>query len=226
MFRSEDLAPLLTPAGTPELGFRSGLVLAWDADTGANTIEVGGSQLEDVPILNTGEAIALKAGHVVALIRFRSSYFIMGRVTVPGSDQFASAAVAFEAGNSGGVGFAVSTVESTKHTLELYGPAWADEALVMVTCYGTAVNASAGADYLRCRTRWDGFDSGGGVSSTVAAGAAGSVSATESFTVSRSSFAADPITLEARMWTDYGDWGANAGNYTKLSAIAVFRSTV
>lgn len=226
MFRTEDLAPLLTPAGTPELGFRSGLVLAWNADTGANTIEVGGSTLEDVPILNTGEAIALKAGHVVALIRFRSSYFIMGRITVPGSEQFASASVSFASGNSGASGFAVSNVESTKHTLELGGPAWADEALVIANLSGAATNLSGATDFLRCRVRRDGIDASGGLSGTALAGETAHVSAGEAFTLTRSGFDTDPITLEARFWTDFGNWGAGAGNYTKLSAIAVFRSTV
>lgn len=226
MFRTEDLAPLLTPAGTPELGFRSGLVVAWDSATGANTIEVGGSQLVDVPILNTGEAIALKAGHVVALIRFRSSYFIMGRVTLPGSEQFAAASVDFASANSGASGFAVSTVEGSKHSLELAGPAWADQAVVIANLSGAAVNQSAVSSYLRCRIRRDGIDAAGGLSGSVLAGYTGHVSAGEAFTVTRGGFDTDPITLEARFWTDAGDWGANAGNYTKLSAIAVFRSTV
>ena len=84
---TDDTAPLFDQAG-PGVRFRQGTITAWNAATGQNTVDVANGTLTDVPILNTGEAIALKAGHVVGLLGQGMTWFIIGRIT-PASDEAA-----------------------------------------------------------------------------------------------------------------------------------------
>lgn len=84
--RSSDLSPFLhpAPAGDP-LGFHQGTVVAWDNASNTNTIDVGGTQLTNVPVLNAGTVQALTAGQVVALLTWQGSWFVLGRLTPPGT---------------------------------------------------------------------------------------------------------------------------------------------
>lgn len=142
-YRGDDLVPLLAPAG-PGMTFGQGQVIAWDSETGANTIRYRGAELTDVPILNTGEAIALKAGDVVGLLSVPGSrpgvrsYYIQGRITVPGNPDFASASMKTGAAHAAVQGFAIGTSEAAglKVSAVLPVPAWSNKALVTL-----AVNA-------------------------------------------------------------------------------------
>lgn len=87
--RTDHLAPLLTPAGQPDMGFRQGVVLAWDPQLGTNTIDVGGTQLDNLPTL-AASTISLAVGDVVGLIRFKSTYFIAGRIAPAGGGALAT----------------------------------------------------------------------------------------------------------------------------------------
>jgi hypothetical protein len=87
--RADDLAPLIQPPPSAGLGFRQGRVLAWDPETAHNTIEVAGTVMQDIPILNGAEALLLGVGDIVGLITHGSTWFILGRVTVPGSPEAA-----------------------------------------------------------------------------------------------------------------------------------------
>src|SRR5690242_8706771 len=139
MMRGEDLAGLLAPNRQEDpLGFHSGTVLAWDTNTGANSVQVAGAVLADVPILNTSEAIKLEAGDVVGLLRFRSTYFILGRVTVPGTDAFGSSSVDFDAQGDTATGFALSTSPASKVSRSFTVPEWARRALVYTSGWGAA----------------------------------------------------------------------------------------
>lgn len=77
----EDLAPLLVPKPQPGLGIRKAVLTAYDAGTGANTVTVDEVDLVDLPRLDTGAALA--AGDVVLLLRYRSSWAILGRIVSP-----------------------------------------------------------------------------------------------------------------------------------------------
>lgn len=83
MARMNDLAPLLRHAGTPELGYRQGTVVAWDASAGTNQVNVGGTVLDNLPILGGLEATTIRPGDVVGLSRVRSQYFVLGRIAAP-----------------------------------------------------------------------------------------------------------------------------------------------
>lgn len=76
-----DLVPLLLAADAGgEIGFRQGTVVAWDSTSGANTINVGGTDLTNLPVL-AASAITLAPGDVVGVLRTRSSWMILGAIT-------------------------------------------------------------------------------------------------------------------------------------------------
>lgn len=82
--RSDDLVPLLATASEADVGFRQGRIVTWDAQTGANTVELGGQQFTDLPVLSAS-GISLSAGDVVGLLRYRSTYLILGRINQVGN---------------------------------------------------------------------------------------------------------------------------------------------
>lgn len=86
-----DLAKLLAATSTtassglaqqPEFGFHQGTVAAWDASTGTNQVAIAGSIIVDVPGIVSSDNLVLHVGDVVILLRYRSTYFILGRVSV------------------------------------------------------------------------------------------------------------------------------------------------
>lgn len=63
-----------------EISFHQGKILSWNGSGGTNTIEVAGTPLVNLPALTSAGLIALREGDVVGVLRYRSSYFILGRV--------------------------------------------------------------------------------------------------------------------------------------------------
>lgn len=118
--RSDDLAQLFArpPGGVAQpMGYRQGLVVAWDPVTLENRIRVGGAELPNLPVLGVAEAATVKVGSVVGLADVGNTLAIIGRFVVPGSagatealtqlgDKIASATVATqEAANDGAGAF-------------------------------------------------------------------------------------------------------------------------
>lgn len=112
--RTDDLGPLFAGEPASAVGFRQGRIIAWNPLTAQNTVDVGGTSLTDVPVLNTSEALLLRPGDVVALLttgQGAQSWWIAGRVTIPGTPQAASALSML-----GVVAATVATVEATTST--------------------------------------------------------------------------------------------------------------
>lgn len=84
MDRASNVAGLLVPNGPQDLGYRQGTMLAWNGLTGENSVDVAGTQLDNLPVVSSG-TLALAVGDVVSLIRFRSTYMIMGRISAAGA---------------------------------------------------------------------------------------------------------------------------------------------
>jgi hypothetical protein len=63
-----------------DLRFHQGLVLAWNSTTGANTIRIAGSDIPNVPVLTSAGLVSLAVGDPVMVLRYKSKYFIVGRV--------------------------------------------------------------------------------------------------------------------------------------------------
>lgn len=90
-------APLAPPS--QDMRFRQGVVESWNPLTAENTVQVGGTVLTDLPVLNTSEALTLRPGDVVAVAVIGDTgartYAIMGRLTIPNTPSAASALNAF-----------------------------------------------------------------------------------------------------------------------------------
>lgn len=83
MARSDDLAPLLIPGAGPVLGFRQGVVVAWDPVTFANQVRVGGTVLDDLPLLSSADAALIVPGDVVSILTLGPTWGILGRFVQP-----------------------------------------------------------------------------------------------------------------------------------------------
>lgn len=95
-------------ARQPELGFHQGVVVQWNSSSNTNVVDVAGSQIRDVSTLATNDSTLLRPGDFVGLLRFRSTYFLLGRITLPGVNR----SLGMQVGTGGFVG----TVTSTTYT--------------------------------------------------------------------------------------------------------------
>jgi hypothetical protein len=87
---ADDLSVALasTPAldtGLPDFGFHQGLVLEWNSNNSTNRIRVAGSDLDNLSVLTSAGSVSLEPGTIVGILRYRTSYFVLGRVVSPGS---------------------------------------------------------------------------------------------------------------------------------------------
>lgn len=224
---TDNLAPLFA-AGQPGVRFRQGTVTAWDASTGANTIDLAGGTLTNVPILNTGEAIALKAGHVVGLLGQGSAWFIVGRITLPGDPNFASASVSFAGNFASSTSFAITGSRLPKATVTLNAPAWADEAVVYATASAALGNPTASAALIDIYAVINGAVGVAGRSGMAPAGAANFQDAGSLMSHCQQVFnpgATITCTADLQRVTPGGpDWGTST-QFVGISAIAIYRST-
>lgn len=226
---ADDLVGMLKPEAGPGTGFRQGQILTWDPDTGHNTVSVGGSLLTDVPVLNTSEAIALKPGHVVGLLTFGGSWFILGRITPPGDPNFAGASLEFATGSARATNFTLPLgTPTTKVSLTLAVPAWADEAAVVATSSASLANPRSVADFARMRCQIAGA---AGYESIQGFAVATDPNAQyyQNFTASYSVVVAGPgssVLVESQLWVDGAAWSPGTPNVVNLTAFAVYRSNV
>jgi hypothetical protein len=221
---SDDLSPLFKPSGDA-VRFRQGTVTAWDANTGSNTVEVAGGTLTDVPILNTGEAIALKAGHIVGLLAFGQSWFILGRITPPGDPNFAGASVAFGGDGVSVQSVTVNTTHAVKASLSLPVPSWVDEAVVLCTANVTLFNTTATGFLVTAQAFIDGLGGGGcqfGLGPT--ADASQNRMNTGACSAQRVITPGATIELDVQAWTTSGTVPADINNQVNLDVIAIYRS--
>lgn len=156
---SEEIAPLIAPNGSLDnLAFHAGKVVAWNKSTGANTIEVAGTPLQDLPMLNIGDTVNLAPGDVVALLRFKSTMFVVGRIVQPGSEALASGAVLPETGNIAADSYTITTSSTTVVSTTLTAPPWSDAVTVAVTMQGTGRNNRGVLDFMYLRGSINGSD--------------------------------------------------------------------
>lgn len=137
--RLDDLAPLFDrgPAG---LKFRQGTVQEWNPETGENTVTMGDALLRDVPILNTGESIALRSGHVVGMLGSGGTYCILGRITLPGSSDFASASVSANGTWGSANDFDLRNDVYLQISGRILVPSWANRAMAFVNANMSITN--------------------------------------------------------------------------------------
>jgi hypothetical protein len=221
---SDDLAPLFDPEA-PGVRMRQGLLTDFNASTGGNSVLVGGATLTNVPMLNTGEAIALKAGHVVVLLGQGASWFIIGRVTPVGDANFAAASVAFGSAGAQNLGAWAPTVLGTVvcTTSELVVPDWADEAIVMIAGNASAQNTSGANGFLAYEVGCNG-GGGGAIAVLATPGATVGVGAS-----SRNRFTGlsggETLTVTGTATIGVGTW-PSGGVAAFVHAIAVYKSNI
>lgn len=223
---TDDLSTLFD-AAQPGVRFRQGTILTWNANTGENTINLAGGTLTNVPILNTGEAIALKAGHVVGLLGQGSAWFLVGRVTPPLDPSFAGASVAFGTDNAGtATNFALSTTPTDVISGTIPVPTWADEALVLAVGNCQLTNTRPAIDFATIQVSINGTG-GGGVQTGFSPFADASGNYVGSMATSSRQIISAPgptITVATTLNVQGAAWGVQASNRANVDAIAVFRS--
>jgi hypothetical protein len=93
---SDDLAGLFAaPQAKPSqsIRYRQGTIISFNPVTLANTVDVGGTVLVNLPLLGVGEATLLVPGSVVGIVSIGSdaagsdTWAILGRLVVPGTAQ-------------------------------------------------------------------------------------------------------------------------------------------
>lgn len=221
--QGDDLASLF-PKPDPGVGFRQGQIIAWDPDDGSNQVAVAGTVLFNVPILNTGEAVALKAGHIVGLLTFGGSWFILGRITPPGDPNFASATVAFDYANAFQQNFTVPATDTTRAAALVACPPWADEVVIMSVVTATLVNSTAARQEVLLSS-W--INGGGGSAMAQGVGPDSAGYGIASLTAVNSIVITDPpdfVSCEC-VTNSTAALAANGINTATVNAIAVFRST-
>lgn len=225
MSRASDLTPLLAPAPAPTVGLRQGTVLSYDPSDGSNTISVAGAVLTDLPLLNIGDTTNLAVGDVVVIVRYGSSWAILGRLIVPGGAALNTTAVDFGSLGETASNFAVSTSYTTKVSGTITAPAWANRVLVHASADATVENTSASLDLLTGRIVIDGAAGGTNYASV---GTAAGEFADRYASIACSAVREVPVTggqvidVEFDIQTSTANWTADTGNIANLNATAVF----
>ncbi|MFD4196615.1 hypothetical protein [Amycolatopsis thermoflava] len=89
--RSADIAAALVAglqsqtAGNTDVGYHLGLVRDWDEATGLNVVEISGNQFSNLRVITAGTAVSISEGDTVVVLRYQTSYFILGKVAAPGA---------------------------------------------------------------------------------------------------------------------------------------------
>jgi hypothetical protein len=82
-----NLGALLTQAATTggddALTFHTGVIEDWNDYSGRNVVRVAGTTVQNVPVLSPTAFTSFRAGQTVALLRFRTSYFLLGAIGTP-----------------------------------------------------------------------------------------------------------------------------------------------
>src|SRR5699024_8347073 len=66
------------------VGWHQGQIIHWDNHTGENAIRVLGTTIYNLPLLSVTDSIMLTEGDTVGILRFKSTYFLLGRIIPPG----------------------------------------------------------------------------------------------------------------------------------------------
>lgn len=134
----DDIAALFAPAPTA-MGADSkivqGTILTFSTINGANTVNVNGATLTNVPMLLTGAEVNYAPKDPVLLLLLGNTYMLMGKVASVGSPRFASASIATASASSGATGFALTPTFVALAACSVTVPSWANTALV--TAIGT-----------------------------------------------------------------------------------------
>lgn len=221
------LSPPLSDPGTQ--AFRQATVVAFDKNTGANTVNLAGALLTNLPLLNIGDTVNINVGDSVILMKMNNAMAILGRVIQAGGSQLNSTAIETKGSNpsSPGPGFAVTTGFVVQASGVVTVPVWANTASVFAYCWGSAFNSTAVAGefmYLQTSLVISGFGTFPG-----AAIQSASIPATSwGFAFAGGSRTAQPVTpggtvtVQGAVRSNTGAWALNANNVIQVESVMTF----
>lgn len=221
-----DLTNLFRAPGGGE-SFRQGTIVTFNPASGANSVNVGGAVLANLPLVNASDVVNYTAGDVVVLLKFRSSWAIMGRVIVPGGTDLASASVGFDSTSATGSSYTIDTFGAgglTKATATINVPSWANQAavLALAICVGKQPTSPVvGSPFMTTSVKINGdTDTGKPQGWVEAANHVVSAYPNLSRVITVTPGGTFPVTIE--VWAD-ANWGSNSSNYTRLQVQTLFR---
>lgn len=220
----DDLTGLLGPGDGPEFGFRQGTVVSFNIIGGQNEIDVGGTVLTDLPFLNPGGYTILQPGDVVVLVRMRSSWAILGRVTTPGGTKAIGRYTELSQAGwvDGASNYSLTTSFATKATLNFTIPAWAEVAIVTASLMLLARNSTGATDFVNGRILMPDGASTSWPSASVPTLTFGQLTVTKHY----QQVVAGPgtYTILGQAAASGANWAANASNIVTLQATVAFNS--
>ncbi|WP_188193450.1 hypothetical protein [Nonomuraea sp. SYSU D8015] len=229
-YQSDDLTPLLFPPAQGDFGFHQGKVLTWNQKTGQNTISMAGATLVDVPIMNGTEVPLLQPGHVVGMLRWKSSYFVLGRIIVPNAPDIGALPGALAGVGATNLNFEITTVREKVATAVFDVPPWANQALVLCVANASMHNLLGTSQFFYLTSPIsDGF--GGEMYANIPAGQTMHVSAATQFLMGEGAFdpvTGDPIGLGTKITVAAqvrasANVPSSTSNIASVHAIAMFR---
>jgi hypothetical protein len=128
---------------TDPFDFHVGVITAFNNDTGANTVYVRGANIPNIPMLNSSSTVTLGVGDNVVVLKYRTGYFILGRIISSNSTSFGSEATDFDGYVYSANNVSISTTLTTKVSQIFVVPTWASGALVNATVHFNMQNNSA-----------------------------------------------------------------------------------
>jgi len=213
----DDLTALLGKPDRPDSGFRQGTVLAFDPESGANTIAVAGGILTDLPVLNIGDLVLIVPGDVVVLLRLRSSWAILGRIMEVGSGGLTVGRTDVFNDNAFANGYAVTTTMTTRATITIPIPEWCNE-IIVIAAMNHSVNNTGAAQAFVGTVEIDGATSGG-----VGTHAPVGVQTSQSVTQVIGRVPGSSIVVAGRVQSAASTIPAHASNACILHALAILR---
>jgi hypothetical protein len=219
------LPPVSASTAAQPAYFRKGVLLAFNPATGANTVNVAGANLTNLPILVSGSETAFTVGQTVGIMVVGTSMFIVGRIAIPGSAAYASttSALAYATGSASAFSLAwpgFVTLVSAVLTV----PSWASKAAIFCVTRGAVKNTRGSVDNLQTNIVIP-----GGVS-PLAVGNVVGVPDTYFASLSYANVDVVPVTPGGTITTRFdvavgAAWGSDPSNGIVMTAIGIFTTT-
>lgn len=153
----------LFKAPPPAEPFRQGEILTFNPATGENTVRVGGAVLTNLPILVGGDTVNFAPGNAVILLKYRSSWAILGRIVSAGNEALTGTAVDFYANTQ--INVTPTNITNSFQTFAsqtIPTPSWANSMLIMSITHAIVANSSGASDSVRMMTDINGGVTFGG----------------------------------------------------------------
>lgn len=222
----DDLVPFFGQ-NPPDSGFRQGEIITFDVFTGVGSVRVGGSVLTDVQFLTPAGQVSYLPGDAVLLVRYRSSWAILGRYRTPSTDAAIGRYTEFTGAYQGtpAANFTVGTSYAAVTTLNLPSPSWSRVVTGTVSFMVLAKNTGAAEDFINARILVAGTSWAGHVSATIPTLKFGSVTVTAHFQIVVPSPGSN-LAIVGEIASTAAAWSAHTSNFAHVQATAAWNSNL